>query len=165
MKLEIDAIGEDVAATHLLETAIRAKDLRPAARKIRDVLTQGNARNFATHGAYFGSTWPALSPATLARKRGGEIGVRTGRLEASLKGGRGRSTSATKTQVKVGTKVPGANLFAGGQSGRRRTVLGFSAGGLFGRSGAQPPRPIVGTTYRERSEANEILTHWITEGF
>lgn len=165
MRLDIDAIGEDVAAAHLLETGIRAKDLRPAARKIRDLLTRGNALNFASHGAYFGSTWPALSPATVARKGGGEIGVASGALEASLKGGRGRKTSATKTQVKVGTKVPHAHLFAGGQSGKARTVLGFSAGGLFGSRGAQPPRQIVGVTYRESHGANSILTSWITEGF
>lgn len=166
MTLDIDVIGEDVAAANLLKTGIRAKDLRPAARKIRDLLTAGNRRNFESHGAYFGSTWPPLSPATVARKGNSEIGVRTGALKESLSGGRGRKTSATRTQVKVGTKRRGANLFAGGTRGLRRTLFGLSVGGALGRgsTGAQPPRPIVGATSREIRGANIILKRWITEG-
>jgi hypothetical protein len=161
--LHIDIDGDERAALNLLETGIRAKDLRPAARKIRDVLTDGNKRNFSSRGAYFGSTWPPLAASTLERG-GGTIGVRSGALKASLEGGRGRKTSATKTQVKVGTKVPHAHLFAGGTRGARRSVLGFTAGGLFGRSGGQPPRPIVGATSNEIREANTIIRRWVTEG-
>jgi hypothetical protein len=146
-QVDFEVTGEDIAAKHLLETAIRAKDLRPASRKIRDLLTAGNARNFAAQGAVLGQTWPPLAPSTLARKQGGEIGVRTGALRTSIQGGRGRSTSATKTQVKVGTKVWYARFFAGGT-----------------KSG-QPPRPIVGATRSQISVANAILSHWITEGF
>lgn len=146
MTVDIDVTGEDLAAKHLLETAIRAKDLRPASRSIRDLLTEGTSRNFASQGAFFGETWPPLSSSTLARKVGGSIGVRTGALRTSLQGGRGRSTSATRTQVRVGTKVWYARFFAGGT-----------------KSG-QPPRKIVGVTRTQIHQANTILSRWITEG-
>lgn len=145
MKLDFSVLGEDLAADHLLRVAARSQDLRPAARQIRDLLTKGNAANFASQGSAFG-TWPPLAASTQERKRGGDIGVRSGAMKASLEGGRGRSTSATKTQVKVGTKVWYARFFAGG------TKTG------------QPARPIVGVTSTEIAAANVILRRYITEG-
>lgn len=144
--LEFDVFGEDIAARHLLETAARSQDLRPASREIRNLLTKGNAAQFSSKGAFFGSSWPPLAAATLERKQGGEIGVRTGALKASLEGGRGRTTSATKTQVKVGTKVWYARMFAGG------TKTG------------QPARQLVGATAAQIREANLIIRRYVTEG-
>lgn len=144
--LDFDVIGEDIAARHLFDMGQRAADSRPAFRKIRDLLIRGNAKTFATKGGYIGETWPPLAPSTVERKGNAEIGVRTGALKASLMGGRGRQTSVTKKQVKVGTKVWYARMFAGG------TKTG------------QPPRPIVGFTEGQQNVANFLLRRYITQG-
>lgn len=137
--------GEDVAANHLLGVAARAQDLRPAARRIRDLLIRGDTEQFESHGAFQGSFWPPLADSTIARKEGGGIGVETGALKASIEGGRGRKTSATKRQVLVGTRVFYARWFAGGKKD-------------------QPPRQLFGANQAQIVEANLILRRYITKG-
>lgn len=151
MIIEADVIGDEDAVRHLIETGKRAQDLRPAARTIRTLITEGHKRNWASRGAYLGSTWPPLAPSTVRNWGGGEVGVASGRLKAAVLGGKGAQTKATKTSVSVGVKgVPEAHLFAGGRSG--------------GRGGFQPARPIIGVTRAQIGQANDILSTWITEG-
>lgn len=150
MIIHAEVVGEDDAARHLIEAGNRAKDLRPAARAIRTLLQTGNKRNWATKGALFGDSWPPLAASTVKRWGSGEIGVASGKLKAAIMGGAGSTTSATRTSVKVGVKVPEAHLFAGGRKG--------------GRGGVQPARKIIDATRAQISDANDIIATWITEG-
>lgn len=145
--LVFDVLGEDIAARHLYEMGQRAADPRPALRKVRDMLTRGHAKQFATHGAYLGETWPPLAQSTLEQKGSGTIGVKSGRMRAALIGGSGRKTSVTKRQVTVGVnpKIFYARFFAKG------TVH-------------QPAREIVGATEGEIRTANWIIRRYITQG-
>lgn len=145
--LVFDVLGEDIAARHLYEMGSRAADPRPALRKVRDMLTRGHAKQFASHGSYLGTTWPPLAQSTLERKSGGGIGEQTGRMRRALEGGSGRKTSVTKYQVAVGVnpKLFYARFFAKGTE-------------------TQPARPIVGATEGEIRTANWLIRRYITQG-
>lgn len=131
MPLQVDADGVAQVKTHLGEFSDRAKDARPAMRKVRSIMEEGQRRNFETSGGYLGESWATLSPGTLARKarKGQDAKVlrATGALEASLTGGRGKRTGATKTMARVGTSVWYA-VFAqsGTKTGPKRRVTGMT---------------------------------------
>lgn len=145
--VDFDVLGEDVAAKHLFDMGQRAADPRPALRKVRDMLTRGHAKQFASQGAYLGETWPPLAQGTLERKGSGSIGVASGKMRAALQGGSGRKTSVTRKQVTVGVspKLFYARFF---HKGTKR----------------QPAREIVGATEGELRTANWIVRRYITQG-
>lgn len=145
--VEFDVIGEDIAARNLFDMGQRALDPRPALRKVRDMLTRGHAKQFASKGGYLGETWPPIAASTAERKGSDEIGVDSGRLKAALMGGSGRKTSVTRKQVTVGVspKLFYARFFSRGTE-------------------TQPARAIVGATEGELRAANWLIRRYITQG-
>lgn len=149
MKFQFDVIGEDAAAADLLDVGGRGGDPRPAMRQIRDMLAETVEEQFRSQGSHLGTPWPANKPGTLANKARRGQGTRvlraTGALEASLTGGKGRRTLATRTTARAGTSV-WYGIFA--QAGTKRV----------------PARPIVGADRADRTKALRILEHFVVHG-
>ena len=131
MPVVLHETGATQVAADLGHFAERARDARPAMRKVRSIMESGYKRNFETGGAYLGDSWAALAPGTLARKARKDQDNRvlraTGALEASLSGGRGRRGGATRTQARAGTSVWYA-IFAqaGTKTAPRRRLVGMT---------------------------------------
>lgn len=140
MKLEVEIVGASGVVRNLTDMAERARDVRPAARSIRDLLQQGFGKQITSRGSYFGTPWPPLSGQTVRLKGNDTPGVDSGDMRDALTGkGRGAKTSATRTQVLAGTSLFYARFFA-----KRRPIVDVTAGDL--------------------REANAILRRYITEG-
>jgi phage gpG-like protein len=154
-RILFDLDGDDAVIRHLTEAAKRAKDAKPAMQKVREILESANRRQFQTSGSYLGESWAPLSSNTLARKsRKGQdsrILRATGALEASLTGGKGRRTGATKTSARAGTSVWYA-IFA--RTGTRNAGHGASA----------PARPIVGLSKKDRMKCIRVVEKFLTTG-
>jgi phage gpG-like protein len=124
--LSIKAKGDDVASRHLTELAKRGDDPRPAFREIVEDVRSAEADWFASEGR---GSWPPLAARTLAAKaRAGHAGgalVATGALRRSLtvKRGAGAVRSATKRQMKFGTKVHYARFHDTGEGAPKRRVM------------------------------------------
>ena len=153
MALELE--GDEKVLHDLTKAAERAKDARPAMRKVREILEGANRNQFQTSGAYLGDSWAPLAPGTLARKarKGQDSRVlrATGALEASLSGGKGRRGGATRTTARAGTSIWYA-VFA--MSGTKDAGHGASA----------PARPVVGLAKRDRTRAIRVVEKWLTTG-
>ena len=149
MKLEAEVTGELKVAEELMEMAKRARDPRPAMRKARDIMITANRKQFETSGAYLGDPWPEDSEETLKRKRRKGQDTRpnraTGAMETALSGGRGRSTSATKTGARAGTKIFYARF---AQVGTKN----------------QPQRQVVGLHSRDRRKVLMVLDKFVRTG-
>lgn len=152
MALKMDGIG--ATSTMLRDAAARGEDMRPAMARIRDLLIEGNKKQFATQGSFLGTPWPASSPETLARKaRAGILPslsaslVASGDLEQSLSGGKGGRTRVSKGSVSVGTSLFYAIFAIGGASG--------------GRRGTEPARPPLGINEAERLTSLRIMTDYL----
>jgi phage gpG-like protein len=147
--------GEDKVIHDLTEAAKRAKDARPAMRKVRAIMEEANRKQFETSGAYLGDSWAPLAPGTLARKarkgQGSDILRATRALEASLSGGKGRRGGATRTTARAGTSIWYA-VFA--KTGTRKAGHGASS----------PARPIVGLTKRDRTKAIRVVEKFLLTG-
>lgn len=134
--------------------ADRAEDLRPAMRKVRDLMVEGHVKNFESQGSFLGQPWPNLSAQTVERKaRQGlplEPMVATGALLRALSGGTGRRTGATKTSARAGVSQFYARFHLAGASGARRGDL--------------PPRPLVGMNAAQRAEVNSIIARYLETG-
>ena len=106
--LDVRAHGDDVASRHLTALAKAGEDPRPAFRQIQEEIRTAEATWFGTRGE---GSWPNLQQATLdAKLRRGQPPdplVATGALRRSLtvKRGSGAIRSATKRQMKFGSKV------------------------------------------------------------
>lgn len=157
MATAIDFSVNSKAASSMLEgIAKRGGDLRPAMILVKAILAKGLAKNVATKGRYFGTPWPALSPATLARKaRQGDPSETlnaSGRLLQALLGGSGRRTRVSRTRVSVGV------------SGDFFEALFTQAGASKGRRGNQPARPVLGITETEQQAAVAVLQRYLEHG-
>src|SRR6478609_8046329 len=133
--------GDEKVIRDLTNAAGRAKDARPAMRKVREIMEGANRKQFTTSGGYLGESWAPLAPGTLARKarKGQDSGVlrATGALEASLTGGKGRRGGATRATARAGTSVWYAIFAAAGTKGA-------------GHGASAPRRPVVGLTKHDR---------------
>jgi phage gpG-like protein len=151
----VELEGDEKVIHDLTTAAGRAKDARPAMRKVRAIMEGANRKQFETGGAYFGDSWAPLAPGTLARKaRKGQDSQplrASGVLEASLSGGKGRRGGATKTIARAGTSVWYA-VFA--QAGTKKAGHGASA----------PKRPIVGLAKRDRTKAIRVVEKFLATG-
>lgn len=67
--VDIEVFGEPVLRRRLLRVEDSVTDARQAFRQIVRILERATRRQFASKGAYGGTPWAALKPATLARKR------------------------------------------------------------------------------------------------
>lgn len=126
LELGVAAQGDDVASRHLTILAKRGEDPRPAFRTIQDDMRAAETQWIGSGGA---GTWPKLAEstrATKARKRYPATAmVATKALQKSLtvKRGKGAIRSATKRQMKFGTKVYYAQFHEGGHGVPTRRVL------------------------------------------
>lgn len=86
--VDLEVFGEPVLRRRLLRIADNVSDARQAFHAVVRILERATRRQFASRGAYGGSPWPALKPATVARKRRLNQDARilraTGRLFESL---------------------------------------------------------------------------------
>lgn len=149
MKVTFSVRGGEEVEAMLEDVAKRAKDARPATRKVRDLMMASNRKQFATGGSHLGTPWPANAPETAKRKaRKGQAprpNRATGALQASLSGGKGKRSGATKTGARAGT-----SLFYG----------------RFAQAGTTkaPARPIVGLTTSDRRKAERIVLDYVVHG-
>lgn len=124
--LSVAAKGDDVASRHLTELGKRGDDPRPAFRAIVEDVRSAEADWFTSEGA---GSWPPLAARTLkAKQRAGYPSsalVATGALRRSLtiKRGKGAVRSATKRQMKFGTKVHYARFHDTGEGAPKRRVM------------------------------------------
>lgn len=130
MPVQLEAKGITESVTHLGQFAKRARDARPAMRKVRQIMEAGQRKNFQSSGAYIGETWAPLAPGTLARKarKGQDARIlrASGALEASLSGGKGKRGGATKTGARAGTAVWYAIFTKGTKTGPFRRIIGIN---------------------------------------
>lgn len=149
-----EVIGEKEVAADLRAISERARDARPAMRKVRSLLEAANRKQFETSGAYLGESWAQLAPGTLARKarKNQNLGIlrATDVLYRSLTGGKGRRTGATRTSARAGTSVWWA-VFTRGTNNA-------------GHGASSPPRPIVGLSPRDQRKAVMVVEKWLTTG-
>lgn len=85
---ELEVFGVPIVRRQLLRFAERASDASGAWIGVMGILSRATRENFATRGAYGGSVWRELKPATRARKARLGLDPRilraTGRLYESL---------------------------------------------------------------------------------
>lgn len=145
------------ATAELSGIAARAGDMKGPFAAIRELMFAGFGENWNSRGALFGRSWPALSPATLARKsrmgEGSETLVRagSGALQEALTGSAGSTGRVTVSTVRAG--VSGRSLF----------YARFAQAGASGdnRRGTEPARPIVGISRRTQAEATTIIREYL----
>ncbi|HEY6731895.1 MAG TPA: phage virion morphogenesis protein [Solirubrobacterales bacterium] len=148
--------GLDASSEMLRDAAARGEDMRPAMGRIKLLLVEGHERQFESKGDYFGTPWPADSPATITRKaREGvpslsDTLVSRGDLQAALSGGPGSRSRVSRGSVSVGVSTFTAIFTQGGASGSRR--------------GDQPARPIVGVAAPEQEASRRILLSYLVNG-
>lgn len=151
MKLDVEVIGEEKVLANIKEMRARARDARPATRRVKDILITANRKQFETQGSYSGDPWAPLAPSTLERKTREGIDLRplhgkTGALETSLTGGRGKRTSATKSGARAGSKV---------------------WYGVFARSGTksgEPARKLVGLSHADQTKIGRVVLDYVAHG-
>ena len=152
--VDMDLEGLQASTAMLQEIADRGVDMRPALKMVKEVLAEGNQRQFSSRGSYLDEPWPALSPETQRRKaREGvpsltDTLVASGDLQASLDGGRDSIGRVTRTSVRVGTKLFYARFAQSGASGSRR--------------GTEPKRPMIGIGRSEQEASEHILIDYLT---
>ncbi len=154
--LQYDYVVDPSEAVGRLTTmGERAENSRPAFTKIRDRLLKDQRENFESRGGTFDEKWPATSKQTMMRKHEregnpGSILVATGELAAAAKGGKGKFTRITKSQVRVGIN-------------KRIFVARFHQAGApkGSRRGTLPKRTLVGITDESRRFSVTLLAKWI----
>ncbi|HEX5592028.1 MAG TPA: phage virion morphogenesis protein [Solirubrobacterales bacterium] len=147
----------------LREMGSRAEVMRPAMLRIKQLLIEGNTKQWRSKGAYMGTPWPENSPETVARK--GRTGVRSlastmvesGDLQESLEGGAGSFARVSKGNVRVGTYLYYAIFHIKGASGKGAK----SAGSTPARKGGVPARPPLGITEADRTAAVKIIEDYL----
>lgn len=145
--VDLEVAGLQHTSEMLQEAAARGYDMRPAMRKIRDLLIEGHKEQFATQGGFLGTPWPPNAPGTLANKarlgQGSTPMVASGATKESLAGGKGRRTRVSKGSVSVGTSIWWTIFAMAGASG--------------GRKGTEPARPPIGINEAETEAALTLM--------
>jgi phage gpG-like protein len=146
--VDVDVIGDEKVALDLEGVIDRAKDARPATKKVKAIFIESNRKTFESEGSHIGAPWAPLAEATKERKSREGLDPRplrgkTGDLEASMTGGRGKRTGATKTGARAGSSVWYSVFTRGAKADAGSHNTGI------------PARKLAGVT---RSEEGEILT-------
>ena len=82
------------------------KDISPALGDISEAFKQMESKQFTSMGAFGGTAWQPLSPATIARKPAGlPMMVRSGKLRGALTGGGGFIKRIKNLSMVVGADV------------------------------------------------------------
>lgn len=149
MRVDTDVIGEEKVLLDLEQMIQRAKDARPATKKVKEIFIESNRKTFESEGSHIGAPWAPLAEATKERKSREGLDPRplhgkTGALEASLKGGKGKRTGATKTGARAGSGVFYSKFVGRGAKGSTNS-----------HNTGIPARKLAGVT---RAEEEEILT-------
>jgi hypothetical protein len=102
--------GEMQAKVYLVGLADRMRDMQPAWRRIKTILTQHTEQRFRDEGGA-DSWWPPLAPTTILEKQllgFGDKGIleRTGRLRYSFQGGRDHIYQVDRQSFVWGSRVP-----------------------------------------------------------
>jgi len=145
--VDVEVRGEKEAALDLLKLGIRARDLRPASRKLFRVFEEAEKAQFGS-----GRGWPRLAPSTLEEKAAegfpSTVLVRTGVLRDSLAArGSGAVRGANEPgegEVTFGTTVPYAKYALGTKR--------------------QPPRPLIKLRVSDRTAITKVLSEYIVKG-
>ena len=144
-KVTIEVRGDKKAVLDLHELGVRARDVRPASRRLFRVFEQAEEAQFESHRG-----WPPLADATLAEKAASgfpaQILVRTGALRASLteSGGSGTVREVRFGVLEFGTSLPYAKYALGTKR--------------------QPSRPLIKLRRSDTAKLASILTEYIVKG-
>ena len=141
----IEQRGAGKATLDLRALGVRASDVRPVKRQLREVFTRSERRRFSG-----GADWPPLAPATVERKAAAGLDPRilraTNALYRSLaEGGRGSVEEAGPGHVAFGTSLHYARFAEHGTK-------------------TAPKRELVELRPSEVSEMTRIVGKHITEG-
>jgi hypothetical protein len=154
--VEWEIVGNKSVGDRITLVGRRASDLKPVMAELRKLIIEGHKAQFEDHGQKLGTPWPPLSQQTVARKeREGlpdEPLVATRALQTALAGGAGRSTTVTRSMVRVG--VSRSRLF----------YAIFAAKGRTQGRGREPARPITGMNVAEGEEALSMIQRFVMEG-
>ena len=158
MNVETKVIGEQTITGNIAEMTARAKDAKPATRKVKELFLESNRKTFESEGAHIGAPWAPLSEETLKRKSREGIDARplrgkSGDLETAMKGGRGKRTSATKSKAAAGTSVFYGRILSGG-----------AKGSLNSHNTGIPARQLAGITNNEAEKTLEIVADYVVRG-
>lgn len=127
-----EVTGDAKVLANIAEMTARAKDARPATRKVREIMVESEKKTFESEGSHIGKPWAPLAQATIDRKSRENLDPRplhgkTGALEASLSGGKGKRTGATKATARAGSGIWYSVFARGTRSGEpRRDLAGLS---------------------------------------
>jgi len=157
VRLDVEISGAREAVANLAAIGERARDPRPAMRKVKGILAEGVKEQYESRGGHLETPWPANTPGTLARKarlgQSAETLTATGALGTALSGGRGKRHRATRSSVTVGTNVWYARFAQSGTSGA----------GKHGQTRA-PARQIMGISKSDRAKALRDVERYILRG-
>ena len=132
----------------------RASDVAPAWPEVAEMIAVEVTKQFESKGAYMGTPWVPLQPATIAQKRregsGGSMLVQTGRLRRLMTGKRLPVLRISGNEMSVGTVDRIARFQHSGthRNGKR----------------AIPPRTLIKVTGHIKSNAANILGRYVMKG-
>lgn len=157
MMTEIKVLNEQSVLTNIEQMRERAKQAKPATLKVKDLFVKWNEETFESEGSFIGKPWAPLTDATLERKQREGIEAKpmhgkSGDLEGSLKGGKGKRTGATKSQARAGSGIWYAR-FARGTKG---SVNSHNTGEIH--------RDLVGMPKDGPEKVLDIVSDWVLRG-
>ena len=155
--IDTEVIGDEKVLLDLEEMIGRANDARPATRKVKEIFIESNKKNFESEGAHIGAPWPELTEATKERKAREGLDPRplhgkSGDLERSLAGGKGKRTGATKKGARAGSGI-WYGIFARG-----------TKGSVHSHNTGEVARKVVGVNRSEEEEILESVAGYIVHG-
>lgn len=157
MRVDTEVIGEEKVLLDLEQMIARAKDARPATKKVKAIFIESNKKTFESEGSHIGAPWAPLAEATKERKSREGLDPRplhgkTGDLASSLTGGKGKRTGATKTAARAGTGVWYSVFTRGAKADAGSHNTGI------------PARKIAGVTRPEETEILTTVSEYIVHG-
>jgi phage gpG-like protein len=171
VKLQLEVKDDRRVAAQLQGMGDRARDARPAMKRVRDIMASGVVRAIESKGASIGAAWPELADATKERKKRqglpAEPLVASGALLNSLRGGARRILRASRSSAVVGTRVAYARYHERGftETAKQAKHLAkyFNDAGRVGRKGV-PRRKLVGIAPHDRTKAVAIVQDYLVRG-
>jgi phage gpG-like protein len=154
---EIKVLNEDSILTNIEKMRERAKEAKPATRKAKDLFVKWNKETFESEGSFIGKPWAPLTEATMQRKEREGINAKpmhgkTGDLETSLKGGKGKRTGATKSSARAGSGV----FYARFARGTKGSANSHNTGEVH--------RDLVGMPKDGPKEVLDLVSDWVLRG-
>jgi phage virion morphogenesis protein len=153
--IRIDVRSEE-ASRLLDEMQRRTGDLNPVLKGIGDILVSSTQQRFVDQKGPDGNPWAALSPVTLARRRGGGIG-------ANILRDTGRLASSVNYKVSGGSIDLGTNVIYAGthQYGARKGAYGKTKRNSPIPWGDIPARPMFGYSDQDQQDVLELIERYL----